>query len=84
METLNIRVEVPSTGLFDIGELEQKLTEYTKKIVLERVVSQPFDDVKDFDISPLIKKLETGFVCPDDMTYDYKRELSQLRADRYL
>lgn len=64
MGTLNIRIEVPNTGMFDVSELERELTEYANRILLRQVVPDSIDDVKDLYISPLIKELETGFVCP--------------------
>lgn len=76
METLNVRIEVPSIGSLDVGELERKLTEYAKKIILTRVAPDPIDDTKDLYISPVIKELETGFVCPENMSHDYKEEIT--------
>ena len=83
MEILNIRVEVPSTGVFDVKELEHRLTEYAKRIVCGRTISEPAHDVESIYISPLIRELETGFICPENISHD-KEELSQLRAERYL
>lgn len=70
--------------MFDVNELERKLTEYANRIVLRQVAPDSIDDVKDLYISPLIKELETGFVCPENMSPDYKEEISQLRKERYL
>lgn len=84
METLNIQIQVPSTGAFDINELERRLTEYAKKIVGGHAVAEPALDTKNIHISPLIKELETGFICPENISHDYKEELAQLRAEKYL
>ena len=84
MATLNIQIEMPNTGTFNVKELERRLTEYARSIVLRPTTSETTNDKKNLYISPLIKELETGFVCPDDMSHDYKEEISQLRTKRFL
>lgn len=35
-------------------------------------------------ISPKVKALETGFKCPKDLSFDYKKELSDALMEKYL
>lgn len=35
-------------------------------------------------ISPKVKALETGFICPDNLSRDYKDELSDTLTNKYL
>lgn len=38
----------------------------------------------DYYISPKVKALETGFVCPANLSEDYKDEVSDALMDKYL
>ena len=35
-------------------------------------------------ISPKVKALESGFICPKDLSLDYKKELSGSIIEKYL
>lgn len=35
-------------------------------------------------ISPKVKALESGFICPKDLSFDYKKELSDSAIKKYL
>ncbi len=35
-------------------------------------------------ISPKVKALETGFKCPENLSLDYKKELSDALMEKYL
>lgn len=37
-----------------------------------------------YKISPLIKAMETGFHLPEDISDDYKKEIGEIRAEKYL
>lgn len=39
---------------------------------------------KEYYISSAVRALETGFKCPDDLSYDYKKEIDSDRASKYL
>ena len=41
-------------------------------------------DMNRYKISPRIKALETNFLCPSDITDDYKAELKEQRSSKYL
>lgn len=38
----------------------------------------------EYYISPKVKALETGFKCPEDLSLDYKKELPDILAGKYL
>lgn len=37
-----------------------------------------------YKISPLIKAMETGFHLSEDISYDYKKEIGEIRTKKYL
>ena len=39
---------------------------------------------KKYYISPKVKALESGFICPKDLSFDYKKELSDSAIEKYL
>lgn len=39
---------------------------------------------KKYRISPLIRSMETGFQLSEDISDDYKKEIGEIRAKRYL
>ena len=39
---------------------------------------------KDYYISSSVRALETGFECPEDLSFDYKAELAEARTEKYL
>lgn len=53
----------------------------TKATVFEETHSQASNL---YEISPRLKALEGDFVCPQDMSFDYKKEIAKIRAERYL
>lgn len=39
---------------------------------------------KEYYISSAVRALETDFKCPDDLSYDYKKEINSDRESKYL
>ena len=35
-------------------------------------------------INPKVKALEMGFKCPDDLSFDYKKEQAEILEEKYL
>ena len=77
MATLNITIEINHPENFDAEALTRELTRYANEILSRD------DSSNTFYISPRIRALETGFVCSDDLSADYKREISEGKTERY-
>lgn len=55
------------------------------KILKKIMVShEEVSQASKYYISPKVKALETGFRCPEDLSVDYKEELSGALAEKYL
>lgn len=48
-----------------------------------KIQAEEVSDVK-YYISPKVKALETGYKCPEDLSLDYKKELSDVLIKKYL
>ena len=51
---------------------------------LNNVKAQKDIPKQKYYISSAIRALETGFKCPDDLSYDYKKEIESDKASKYL
>lgn len=54
---------------------------------MPEVMLKKQDSVADnakYKISPVIKAMETGFSLPDTISDDYKKEINELRMEKYL
>ncbi|MGN0226094.1 MAG: DUF6364 family protein [Prevotella sp.] len=53
--------------------------------LLGKVVAMPVrKEERKYYISPKIESLRVGFKCPEGCSFDYKSELRDVLADRYL
>ncbi len=51
---------------------------------LNNVKTQKDIPKQKYYISSAIRALEIGFKCPDDLSYDYKKEIESDKATKYL
>ena len=85
MATLNISVEIPSTGFMDLEEFKAKLTNYANRLAAHYTTAKEYEEEKpkNLYISDRIKSLETGFKCDDNLSDNYKEELLEILDKRY-
>ena len=85
MATLNISVEIPSTGFMDLEEFKAKLTNYANRLAAHYATAKEYEEEKpkNLYISDRIKSLETGFKCDDNLSDNYKEELLEILDKRY-
>lgn len=80
--------------IYRIAEMYAKLHHVSVETVFEKSVNlflkkfmvshEEVSQASKYYISPKVKALETGFRCPKDLSVDYKEELSDALAEKYL
>lgn len=49
---------------------------------IKAVASTPMSNL--YEVSPRLKALEGDYVCPKDLSFDYKHEVAHQKVDKYL
>ena len=75
MATLNIEIEIPDRKDFDTDKLRQCIMEYAQRMTALLEKKKPYVADMPLYISERIKAMETGFVCPENLSDDYKEEI---------
>lgn len=78
MATLNITIDLDPSDNIDTEALTRELTRYAHELVSRKATDS------EYYISPRIRSLHTGFVCPDNLSADYKSEIAHARSDSSL
>lgn len=83
------------TIAFDDRNLISVIKELVNSMNGVRIVQHTYSDVKQekhdsvsvdsrYRISPMIKAMETGISIPDSISDNYKKEIGEIRTQRYL
>ena len=81
MAKLNIEIEIPDRKDFNADEFRQRVTNYAQRMMAS-MDSKKGVAGSQLYVSERIKAMETGFVCPADMSDDYKKEMQARRKSR--
>ena len=94
-EEINVTLRRVIMNTITIDPLKYRKAEaYAQKrnISIETLVENYFDQLdneravrkRKYYISPKIEAMRVGFKCPENSTFDYKSEIRDILADKYL